>query len=107
MITWYVQKLECFTNYNDTSNVVYSISWRVQASRTVTEKQYNTFRYGKTDIILSDGPYIQFDDLTQELTLSWLYNRLGNDKQAIELDLEKELDELANPVKVTLTPPWE
>jgi hypothetical protein len=107
MAIWTIQNLECLTSYNDTENVVISIQWKAQSSRVIESVNRSVTRIGKTDIIIGEGPLIPFDELTQQIVLDWLYNKIGDDKLGIELDMQLELDNLENPQKTTLAPPWE
>lgn len=106
MITWTIQNLECLTNLNDTQNIVYSIFWQAYATRVADGKTYTSSQNGKTDIIVSSGPFIPYEELTEQILLEWLFNRLSDDKINVENALEKEIDEIINPIKVILTPPW-
>jgi hypothetical protein len=107
MTIWTIQNLECITSYNDTENVVISIQWKAQSSRVIKSVNRSVSRTGKTDIVISEGPFIPFDELTQQTVIYWLHDKMGDDKLGIELDMQLELDNLENPQKTTLAPPWE
>jgi len=107
MVIWTIEKLECLTDYNNTPNVVESIFWNVEASRVVESNTISTSLKGKTRITISEGPFIPFDELTEQTVINWLYNKLGDVKLTIETGLELKLDDIQAPQKSTLTPPWE
>ena len=52
----------------------------------------------------SDAPFTEYDNLTEADVLAWVWNSV--DKAEQEANVEKQLAELANPSKVTLSPAW-
>jgi hypothetical protein len=106
MANWTIRKLECFTNYNNTENVVQSLLWNIQSSRVIGANTISRSLNAKTDIAVGEGPYIPFNELTEQTVLDWLFDNLGDVKQDIEAGLELELDDIETPQKSTLTPPW-
>lgn len=103
MITWKIKKLDCYNDYNNIQNVVYSLHWSV--TKSINDLSAN--RIGKTDIVINSTDFIPFENLTEQMVLGWLFEHMGNYKQAIEEDMTTQLNESISPTKVSLTPPWE
>jgi hypothetical protein len=103
MITWKIKKLDCYNDYNNIQNVVYSIHWRV--TKSIDNLSIN--RTDKTDIVINITDFIPFENLTEEVVLGWLFEQMGNNKQTIEEAITATLNESISPTKVSLNPPWE
>jgi len=103
MITWKIKRLDCYNQYNNVQNVIYSIYWIV----TKSDDKLSVNRSGQTDIVINGTNFIPFEDLSEQIVIDWLFEQMGDDKQKIEEAITLQLNEIISPTKVSLTPPWE
>lgn len=102
---WIVKKLACFPLIEDKQNVVCLISWELKG---VNERNVSSFVDGNQDIPYDqNASFIDFKDLTEEQTLGWLFDSMGQEHvSAYEKIVAEKIDLIENP-KVTTPPlPW-
>ena len=92
---WIISAMECVKKEGDLNDIVITIHWRYAA----TKDEVSTDTYGATAIPLPTG-----EDLTKEQVVGWLEATL--DVEAMQQNLESQLDLLINPTNVTLQPPF-
>lgn len=103
---WHVADLE---RVIDTGLVV-SVDWRLEAERTnVNGAKYNTGISGKTGLDVPEGSIIPYENLTEEVVLTWVRAQLNrvnvNRIEELETELLQELDELESPSRAK-GKPW-
>ena len=65
----------------------------------LTVSSYGTCTFNHKDP--ADSDFIPFDDLTEEVVLSWVQNKIGKE---IEAKLNSQMDALKNPTSATGVP---
>ena len=99
---WIISAMECLKKDGDLNDVVITIHWRY-----IAEKEgFNTETYGSTTMPLPNGEdFTPYEDLTKDQVVGWLDSTL--DVEAMQINLNKQIDLLINPINVTLLPPFE
>jgi len=108
-IDWIILGLECKTNENGLSNVVYKIHWKCIASQTLDGITYLS-EINRPITISSPNPddFIAYEFLTKEQIVSWIMGALGTQgTQEMYNYLQNNLNEQINPTIVYLEPPFE
>ena len=94
MATWKVQHLKAFSELKGKENVVYSVYWQLGSVNKLTELDNPS------------GDFIPFEKLTEDIVLSWVWNKIPKDlweKHVAELE-EKAKEPKLEAVSVPL--PW-
>ena len=87
MIKWNIEDLDRKSN----NGYVTTIHW----SAILQEEDKIVFNYGA--VSFEDGePIIPFENLTKEIVLNWLFEKIN--KQKIETELTEKLRLLKNPI---------
>jgi len=90
--TWGVAQLERETS----DGYVFTVHYTLNAS----DNAYSAGAYGSIGLERPEGDMIPFAELTEELVLDWVKDKLGADKVAeIEAALQGQLDEQHAPTK--------
>jgi hypothetical protein len=99
-LTFKINNLEVLAWQNDMVNIVKTVHY----SAILTEKEYSAELLGSVDLTTPE-PYqfINYDELSQELVLSWIKPYL--DLQSIENSLVNKLNSIKNPT-IYKNPPW-
>lgn len=98
---WIISAMECVKKEGDLNDIVITIHWRY----AVTKDEVSTDTYGATAIPLPTGEdFTPYEELTKEQVVGWLEATL--DVEAMQQNLESQLDLLINPTNVTLQPPF-
>jgi hypothetical protein len=108
-INWIISRLECKTNENGLSNVVYKIHWKCVATQTSNEIIYSSEIGGPLEISSPDpNNFTVYESLTKEQIISWITGTLGTQgTQEVYDYLQNGLNEQINPSIVSLEPPFE
>jgi len=94
MMKWNIENLDRKSN----NGYVTTIHWRA----ILQEDHKVVSNYGS--VSFKDGePIILFENLTKEILLNWLFEKIN--KQEIESRLIKELEQLKNPISKSGLPP--
>jgi len=102
---WIISAMECRVKEGDLNDVVILVHWRYNATSVVEEKEYFADTYGATSMPLPTGEeFTAYEDLTKEQVCGWLENTL--DIEAMQINLNNQIDLLINPINVTLQPPF-
>jgi hypothetical protein len=87
MIKWNIENLDRKSN----NGYVTTIHWRA----ILQEDDKVVFNYGA--VSFSEGePIIPYENLTKEIVLNWLFEKIN--KQKIETELTEKLQILKNPI---------
>jgi hypothetical protein len=96
--TWAIANLERHT----ADGIVYTVHWTVAAN----DGTYSSSAYGSIGLEQPEGDVIPYADLTPELVIGWVQDKLGGDEKVAEIEaaLQTQLDEQAAPTKAAGVP---
>lgn len=97
--------LEAYPQHAGATDVVFTVHYRLDG----TDEAGNTAGvYGSVGVSYEEGePFTPFAELTEEQVTAWVEDALGEEQvTALRTNIDTQLADLANPQKVTLTPPW-
>ena len=100
--TWDVESLDCVPDGN--SKVVSCIHWRLKGD----DGTNTTEVYGAQAIENNtENAFIDYESLDKDTVIGWLQDIIGADVIAeLQINLDKQLENLANPPVVSLPLPW-
>jgi hypothetical protein len=102
---WVVSQLDTAPSEDGLTDVVKTVHWRYQAEQVDGDKTYNAEVYGAMACATpSDTDFTAYADLTYEQVCEWL--EAGNNVEAMELNLDTQIENLKNPPIVNLPLPW-
>jgi len=103
---WVVSQMDTAPQENQNLDVVKVVHWRYQAEQVDGDKTYNAEVYGAMACATpSDTDFTAYDDLTFDKVCEWLV--AGNNVEAMELNLDTQIENLKNPPIINLPLPWE
>jgi hypothetical protein len=103
---WVVSQMDTAPSEDGLTDVVKVVHWRYQAEQVDGDKTYNAEVYGAMACATpSDTDFTAYDDLTFDKVCEWLV--AGNDVDAMELNLDTQIENLKNPPIINLPLPWE
>jgi hypothetical protein len=96
--TWRIAQLERET----TDGYVYTAHYTVDAK----DDTYSAGAYGSVGLERPEGELIPYADLTEELVVGWVKEKLGGDEKVAEIQdaLQAQIDEQRNPTKAAGVP---
>lgn len=102
--TYTFPALEAYPQHEGETDVVFTIHWRLDG----TDETNVAGVYGSVSVSYSAGEtFTPFSELTESKVQEWVEESLGEEQvAALKANIDAQLAELANPSKVTLTPPW-
>ena len=100
IFTWNIVQLE----RKSTDGYVFTAHWTVNATETVEGKTYSAGAYGSIGLERPEEDLIPFEDLTEELVVSWIQEKL--DVETYQTSLQSQLDEQKTPSKLSGVP-WQ
>ena len=97
---WAIANLERHT----ADEIVFTAHWTLAA----TDGTYTSTAYGSIGLEQPEGDIIPYADLTPEIVIGWVKERLGGDDKVAEIEaaLQAQLDEKHAPSKATGLP-WQ
>ena len=98
---WSVTAMNCLPLEQGNSDVVITVHW----SCTGVNGDYSTNVYGTCGVPYSGGNFTPYEDLTQDEVLGWVWSN-GVDKDEIEANVERQIQDLINPPVITPPLPW-
>ena len=98
IFTWNIVQLE----RKSTDGYVFTAHWFVNATETVEGKTYTAGAYGSIGLERPEEDLIPFEELTEELVVSWILDKL--DVETYETLLQSQLDEQKAPSKLSGVP---
>lgn len=102
---WEINQIDCKPQENQFSDVVVSVHWQL----TATKHTYTSYVVGAVNLDAYDdkNPFIEYKNLTKEIVLAWVQNKLGEDEIASLKDyLANNIKNQQTPQVVTLDLPW-
>lgn len=95
--TWNIAQLERETN----DGYVFTAHWNVNATETVEDKTYSAGAYGSIGLERPEEDLIPFEELTEELVVSWVLDKLGEEQVVnMETSLTNQIQEQKTPSKI-------
>ena len=97
---WHIAQLERETS----DGYVYTAHYTVDAN----DGTYSSGAYGSVGLERPEDEMIPFADLTEELVVGWVKEKLGGGEKVAEIEaaLQSQLDEQWNPTKASGVP-WQ
>lgn len=103
---WVVSQMDTAPSEDGLTDVVKVVHWRYQAEQVDGDKTYNAEVYGAMACATpSETDFTAYDNLTFDKVCEWLV--AGNDVDAMELNLDTQIENLKNPPIINLPLPWE
>jgi hypothetical protein len=100
--SWVISQLDTIPSIDGLTDVVTTVHYR----RTATDGTYFTDIYGAMGCATpSDTDFTAYPDLTEQQVDSWLDQ--GLDVEAIDAQLNENIENLKNPPLIVLPLPWE
>lgn len=95
--TWKVSQLE----RESSDGYVFTAHWNVNATETVEDKTYSAGAYGSIGLERPEEDLIAFEELTEELVVSWVLDKLGEEQVVnMETSLTNQIQEQKTPSKI-------
>ena len=95
--TWKVSQLE----RESSDGYVFTAHWTVNATETVEDKTYSAGAYGSIGLERPEEDLIAFEELTEELVVSWVLDKLGEEQVTnMETSLTNQIQEQKTPSKL-------
>ena len=107
-ITWKVGTMECYPQYDQEKDVVFTVHWDCVGSETVSNITYNGRVYGSTAVTYHSGSgFTPYELLTQEQVLGWVWDAMGQEqKTSYETSVQNQINNQITPPVVILPLPW-
>lgn len=103
---WIVNSMDCKPQEDGLTDVVTCIHWTRTATKIVDEKPIFVSVYGAMGCATpSETDFTAYPDLTYDQVCSWL--DAGLDVEALNLNLDVQLENIINPPVITLPLPFE
>lgn len=97
--SWHIANME----RNTADGLVFTVHYTVNAE----DGTYSAGAYGSLGLEAPEpGSMIPFDNLTEEIVVGWVKDKLGGDEKIAEIQaaLQQQLDEKHTPTKASGTP---
>ena len=96
--SWAIANLERHT----ADSIVFTVHWTVAAN----DGTYASSAYGSIGLEQPKGNVIPYADLTPEIVIGWVQDKLGGDEKVAEIEaaLQAQLDEQTAPTKAAGLP---
>ena len=102
---WVVSQMDTAPSEDGLTDVVKVVHWRYQAEQVDGDKTYNAEVYGAMACATpSETDFTAYADLTYDQVCEWLV--AGNDVDALETNLDTQIENIKNPPIVNLPLPW-
>ena len=110
MITydWNCKTVDVHPQEEEQANVVYNVHWIVTGTSDKLDSNlvpYSSNAIGTQIVPLDeDGTFIPFEDLTNEIVVSWTKEAMGDETvESIETSIASQIEDQMHPKSVTLT----
>jgi hypothetical protein len=106
--TWDCKTVDVYPTYDNHSDVVYNVHWRLNAESDQQDAEGNNYTatvYGTQTLTVDDiGSFIPFADLTNDTVTDWVTTAMGDDEVAnLKSGLDSNIDSQINPTSETKT----
>jgi len=107
--SWKIEKLDCKVSENGLSNVAYRVHCICNVIDVIDGKSYVAAKRVVIPLTSPDpGNFTEFSNLTKAQVVEWIENSLGEEGlSTLTLELSTQNNLKANPIVVTLEPPFE
>lgn len=106
MKQWVISSLQCKPQEDNMDDVVIIVDWRRTCNETINDKTYYADVYGSYSCNQpSPDNFTPYDQLTYDQVCLWLDN--GLDVEALDLNLDAQIDNQVNPPIVVLPLPFQ
>jgi hypothetical protein len=103
--SWVVSQMDTKPQEGNLIDVVVTVHWRRNAVAVDGDKTYYAGTYGAMACQTpSETDFTAYPDLTFEQVCSWL--DLGNDVEALNANLDAQIENQINPPLIVLPNPW-
>ena len=103
---WVISQLDSIPSFDGMDKVINVIHWRAQKKYEEDVIHFTADTYGALSV---DAPheasFTCYDEVTKEMVESWLED--GLDTEAIEANLDAQIENFLNPPIVNYGLPWE
>ena len=105
--SWNCKTVDCYPTFDDETDVVYNIHWRLTATSSEVDSEGNPYVasvYGTQSISTDDiENFIPFADLTNTIVTGWVETTMGEEEVAsLKSNLDSNIESQINPTSVTL-----
>jgi hypothetical protein len=104
-ISWKADKIECLPGHYGIEKFISKVWYSVNGTLTVGSVTHTGTTEGFADIWPSGTEFSQFDDLTEEQVISWVWAN-GVDRVMAEAEVARQIDLKLNPPVITIDSPW-
>jgi len=106
--TWSVDSLDCIPSFDDKTNVVSVVHWRVTATDNAIPTPCVAFAYSTQVLTYTEKSlFTAYDNLTKDAVVGWVQEAMGIDAVTkLQEALDKQIEILTNPPVVTPPLPW-
>jgi hypothetical protein len=106
--TWDCKTVDVYPEYENNSDVVYNVHWRLNAESDQQDSEGNNYTatvYGTQALTVDDiGSFIPFADLTNDTVTGWVTTGMGEDEvDNLKSGLDAQIALLITPTSVTKT----
>lgn len=108
-LDWRIEKLDCKVSENGLSNVAYRVQCICKVIDVIDGKSYVATKRVIVPLASPDpGNFTEFSNLTKTQVVEWIESSLGEEGlSTLTLELSTKNNLKANPIVVTLEPPFE
>jgi hypothetical protein len=103
--TWLIDWMNVKPSEGSYTDVVVTAGWRCNGATAETLDGYAATSFGTASFPMPEGTFTPYDQLTQDQVLGWCWAS-GVDKEAIEADVQTQIDNQVNPPIVQPPLPW-
>ena len=104
--TWVINQMDTKPTEDGLTDVVVTVHWTRNAEQIVGGEPIIVLCYGTMGCTTpSSTDFTAYPDLTYEQVCSWL--NTGLNVEAIDLNLQQQIDNIINPPIIVLPLPWE
>ena len=105
---WNCKRVDVYPTESNKTNVVYNVQWVLTGISDKLDLEGNTYQstiVGKQIVPLySESEFIPFNNLTNEIVVSWTKEAMGEKKVSyLENSIEEAIELQINPTSVTMT----
>ena len=102
--TWIIESINCHSEFENETNVVFNVSWRIQATNGKNTEEV----YGSQAISFeAKNNFTPFDQLTEEIVIGWVQAAAGIDRiTKLQQTLDANLITADKPTIITPPLPW-
>lgn len=103
---WIINSMDCIPKEGSMLDIVSCVHWTRTATKIVDEKSIVVSVYGTMACQTpSETDFTAYPDLTYDQVCGWL--DAGLDVEALDLNLDGQIENIINPPIITLPLPWE